>query len=264
MYSSNNINNNDNNENNKITLGLDEAGRGPVLGPMVVALVKATEKDLKKLDELGLKDSKRLSKKRRERLFKTIMENYEVKSIILEAKDIDKMMEKTNLNKIELMAFSKLINSVLKEEYKGYKDKNHKVNNKKINIYIDACSSDEKAFSNQIKSKLVVFNENIKIIAEHKADDKYKIVSAASIIAKVLRDRIIDNYKKIYGEIGSGYPSDKITISYLKDYVKEHRALPEIARKSWKTSKKILKEFEDETKSNKNNKNKKSIQMKLM
>lgn len=259
------------NENNGIIIGLDEAGRGPVLGPMVVALVKATEKDLKKLDELGLKDSKRLSKNRREELYKIIMNNYEVKSIILEAKDIDKMMEKTNLNKIELMAFSKLINSVLKEEYKDYKDKNYKVdNNKKINIYIDACSSNEKAFSNQIKSKLVVYNENIKIIAEHKADDKYKIVSAASIIAKVIRDRIIDNYKKIYGEIGSGYPSDKITLNYLKNYVKEHGELPEIARKSWKTSKNILKEFEDENKSNrnnkanKNNKNKKSIQMKLM
>ena len=69
-----------NNESNTIILGLDEAGRGPVLGPMVVALVKATEKDLKKLDELGLKDSKRLSKNRREELFKTIMENYKVKA----------------------------------------------------------------------------------------------------------------------------------------------------------------------------------------
>nr|WP_048058071.1 ribonuclease HII [Methanothermococcus okinawensis] len=281
---SNNIDNNTNNNNNKIILGLDEAGRGPVLGPMVIALVKATEKDLPKFDELGLKDSKKLSRHKREELYKIIMNNYEVKSIILEAKDIDKMMEKTNLNKIEIMVFSKLINSVLKEEYKDYKNKNHKlnnklnnnevndkinsnkvnnnkINNKKIDIYIDACSSNEKAFSNQIKSKLVVYNDNIKIIAEHKADDKYKIVSAASIVAKVIRDKIIDNYKEIYGEIGSGYPSDKTTINYLKNYVKEHGTLPEIARKSWKTSKNILKEFEDEmNKTNRNN----SQQMKLI
>lgn len=262
MYNDNNengINCIKNNENDTIILGLDEAGRGPVLGPMVVALVKATKKDLKELDELGLKDSKKLSKNRREELYKIIMNNYVVKSIIFEAKDIDKMMKKTNLNNIELMAFSKLINSVLKEECRDYKGKNHKTN-KKINIYIDACSNNEKAFSNQIKSKLVVFNENIKIIAEHKADDKYKIVSASSIVAKVLRDRIIDNYKNIYGEIGSGYPSDKITINYLRNYVKEHGDLPEISRKSWKTSKNILNEFKDK----KNDKNKKFIQIKLI
>ncbi len=266
--------NNHRNKLDKIVLGLDEAGRGPVLGPMVMALVKSSAKDLDRFNDLGVKDSKRLSKNRREKLYNYIMENYEVKTLILEAKTIDDMMKKISLNKIELMGFSRLINNILKKEYGGFRhlhsrnmtygaksrgsdtfnnindDKtgsfNDSLSDKLIEIYIDACSSNERAFSNQIKSKLVIYNKNIKIIAEHKADDKYKIVSAASIVAKVIRDKIIDNYKKIYGDIGSGYPSDKITVNYLENYVKKHGVLPEIARKSWKTSKNILKKYEDE------------------
>ena len=80
------------------------------------------------------------------------------------------------------------------------------------------------------------------VVAEHKADEKYPIVSAASIIAKVTRDGIIESYKEEYGEIGSGYPSDPKTINFLKRYVEEFGELPKIARKSWKTSKRILEE----------------------
>ena len=267
-YDSNsNMGNNKKNNGNKLIIGLDEAGRGPVLGPMVIALVKISGQDLKSIENLSVKDSKKHSKNRREELFKIITNNYDVRYEILEAKTIDKLRDTINLNKIEIMAFTKLINSVLKEEYPNYKDSNkiQKINTK-IEIYIDACSSNEKAFANQIKSKLIVNDENnIKIIAEHKADENYKIVSAASIIAKVIRDRKIEEYKKIYGEIGSGYPSDKITINYLKNYVVERGELPEIARMSWKTSKKLLNDIK--TKNNvdkiKNSKHiKKNVELK--
>ena len=259
--------NDDNDNSNKLIIGLDEAGRGPVLGPMVIALVKIKEQDLKSIENLSVKDSKKHSKNRREELFKIITNNYDVRYEILEAKTIDKLRDTINLNKIEIMAFTKLINSVLKEEYPNYKDSNkiQKINTK-IEIYIDACSSNEKAFANQIKSKLIVNDENnIKIIAEHKADENYKIVSAASIIAKVIRDREIEKYKNIYGEIGSGYTSDKITINYLKNYVAERGELPEIARMSWKTSKKLLNDIK--TKNNvdkiKNSKHiKKNVELK--
>ena len=241
-HNDDNDNSSNNDNSNKLIIGLDEAGRGPVLGPMVIALVKISGQDLKSIENLSVKDSKKHSKNRREELFKIITNNYDVRYEILEAKTIDKLRDTINLNKIEIMAFTKLINSVLKEEYPNYKDSNkiQKINTK-IEIYIDACSSNEKAFANQIKSKLIVNDENnIKIIAEHKADENYKIVSAASIIAKVIRDREIEKYKNIYGEIGSGYTSDKITINYLKNYVAERGELPEIARMSWKTSKKLL------------------------
>ena len=267
-YDSNsNMGNNKKNNSNKLIIGLDEAGRGPVLGPMVIALVKISGQDLKSIENLSVKDSKKHSKNRREELFKIITNNYDVRYEILEAKTIDKLRDTINLNKIEIMAFTKLINSVLKEEYPNYKDSNkiQKINTK-IEIYIDACSSNEKAFANQIKSKLIVNDENnIKIIAEHKADENYKIVSAASIIAKVIRDREIEKYKNIYGEIGSGYTSDKITINYLKNYVAERGELPEIARMSWKTSKKLLNDIK--TKNNvdkiKNSKHiKKNVELK--
>ena len=229
--------------------------------------VKISGQDLKSIENLSVKDSKKHSKNRREELFKIITNNYDVRYEILEAKTIDKLRDTINLNKIEIMAFTKLINSVLKEEYPNYKDSNkiQKINTK-IEIYIDACSSNEKAFANQIKSKLIVNDENnIKIIAEHKADENYKIVSAASIIAKVIRDREIEKYKNIYGEIGSGYTSDKITINYLKNYVAERGELPEIARMSWKTSKKLLNDIK--TKNNvdkiKNSKHiKKNVELK--
>ncbi|AXI24755.1 ribonuclease HII [Methanofervidicoccus sp. A16] len=228
-------------ENDTIILGLDEAGRGPVLGPMVIALVKARERDLEEFNKWGLKDSKKLNKNKRNELYNLIINKYEVKTIVLEAKDIDKMIKRSNLDNIEIGMFSKLINKVLREEYKieNWNDI-YTHYDKKFKIYIDACSNNKKVFSNKIKSKLIVYNSNIEIIAEHKADDKYKIVSAASIVAKVTRDRIIDNYKKIYGEIGSGYPSDRVTINYLRNYIKEHGELPEIARKCWKTSQNML------------------------
>ena len=266
-YHNDDNDNSSSNNSNKLIIGLDEAGRGPVLGPMVIALVKISGQDLKSIENLSVKDSKKHSKNRREELFKIITNNYDVRYEILEAKTIDKLRDTINLNKIEIMAFTKLINSVLKEEYPNYKDSNkiQKINTK-IEIYIDACSSNEKAFANQIKSKLIVNDENnIKIIAEHKADENYKIVSAASIIAKVIRDREIEKYKNIYGEIGSGYTSDKITINYLKNYVAERGELPEIARMSWKTSKKLLNDIK--TKNNvdkiKNSKHiKKNVELK--
>jgi len=228
-------------EEETVILGLDEAGRGPVLGPMVIALVKARESDLEEFNRWGIRDSKRLNKRKRNELYNLIVSRYEVKTIVLEAKDIDEMIKRSNLDNIEIGMFSKLINSVLREEYRIDEEGEISAHyNKRVKIYIDACCSNRRAFSNKIKSRLITYDNNIEIIAEHKADDKYKIVSAASIVAKVTRDRIIDNYKKIYGEIGSGYPSDRVTINYLRNYIKEHGELPEIARKCWKTSQNML------------------------
>ncbi|HID47357.1 MAG TPA: ribonuclease HII [Methanothermococcus okinawensis] len=227
-------------EEETVIMGLDEAGRGPVLGPMVIALVKAREEDLEEFNRWGLRDSKRLNRRKRNELYNLIVNRYEIKTVVLEAKDIDEMIKGSNLDNIEIGMFSKLINSVLIEEYRIDEKGEIGCFNKRFKIYIDACSSNRRAFLNKIKSKLITYNNSIEIIAEHKADDKYKIVSAASIVAKVMRDRIIDNYKKIYGEIGSGYPSDRVTINYLRNYIKEHGELPEIARKCWKTSQNML------------------------
>ncbi|AEF95926.1 ribonuclease HII [Methanotorris igneus] len=221
-------------EDKKIIIGIDEAGRGPVLGPMVVAGVAVEEDKIKELEDLGVKDSKQLTKNQRKKLFQLIGEMGKVKTIIIEPEKLDELMKTKSLNKIELNAFSKIANGFLKEIEGNFE------------IYVDACSSNAKAFANQLRAKMI--DKSPKIIAEHKADEKYPIVSAASIIAKVTRDEIIESYKKEYGEIGSGYPSDPKTINFLKKYVEEFGELPKIARKSWKTAKRILEENKKENK----------------
>jgi len=200
--------------------GIDEAGRGPVIGPMVIAAVVVDEKNLPKLEELGVKDSKKLTPKRREKLFDEIialLDDY----IIIELWP-DKIDSRNGtLNEFEVENFVETLNSLrVKPDV----------------IYIDAADVKEKRFGEEIRQGL---NFEAKIIAEHKADDKFVPVSAASILAKVSRDKAVENLKKKYGEIGSGYPSDPRTRAFLESYYREHGEFPPIVRKGWKTLKKI-------------------------
>ena len=218
-----------------IIIGIDEAGRGPVLGPMIVCAF-AIERDKEdELKTLGVKDSKELTKDKRAYLKKLLKDVGCVESLVLEAKKINELMNSINLNKIEINAFSEVAKNLI--------DKLD-IKDEEIEIYLDACSTNAKKFENDFKEKLdnIIKEKNlkVKIIAEHKADAKYPVVSAASIIAKAERDEIIDNYKKIYGDIGSGYPSDPKTIKFLENYFKKHKKLPDIARTHWKTCKRIL------------------------
>jgi ribonuclease HII len=98
--------------------------------------------------------------------------------------------------------------------------------------YVDACDVNAFRYADMVKSHL---EQECEIVSEHNADQTFKVVSAASIIAKVTRDRAIAVLSKKYGEIGSGYPSDPVTIAFLSAYIDEHKCPPPIARKSWKT-----------------------------
>ncbi len=202
-------------------IGVDEAGRGPVIGPMVIV---AYSTNLKNLEKIGVKDSKELSKKKRENLSKKLKEIGKYSVVIIYPEELNKLMEQKNLNEIEIEAFAKAVSKLLE-------------NNEDATVYIDACSTNIKKFKEEFLKKL---NKNIKIVAEHKADSKYPIVSAASILAKVIRDEIIENYKKEYGDFGSGYPSDAKTIKFLEDYYQRYKKLPPIVRKKWKTVEKII------------------------
>lgn len=218
-------------------IGVDEAGRGPVLGPMVVcayAIEKEKEEELKKL---GVKDSKALTKNKRSQLKKSLESLGYSEKLILEAEKINELMNKINLNEIELNSFSKVVKNLI--------DKLD-LKNDKLEIYIDAFNNSEKfvnKFKELISDTIKERNLDVKIIAEYKADAKYPIVSSASIIAKVERDNLIEKYKKIYGDIGSGYPSDKKTIKFLEDYYKKHKKLPDIARIHWKTCQNIINKY---------------------
>lgn len=202
-----------------IVAGVEEAGRGPVIGPMVMAIVACEEAKLYELEKLGVKDSKLLSVSKRKELFKVIKENFDYKIIILSPQIIDAALSSSdmNLNLLEARTSAKLINKI----------KAHKV-------ILDCPSNNIKAYEQYVKKLL---DYDIKVVAEHKADLNHIIVGAASILAKHKRDTLIEEIKKEHNvEFGSGYPSDPKTISFLKENYDKY----DFFRKSWKTYKKIL------------------------
>jgi ribonuclease HII len=207
--------------------GVDDAGRGSVIGPLVIAGVLMKEEDLPKLVDLKVRDSKLLSPQRRETLafeIKRIAEKYSV--VKLSPKEIDKVVESGRklhkLNRLEAQAMAKVI-EMLKPDV----------------AYVDASDVLEERFKQHILEALSI---TVQVISEHKADRKYPIVSAASIIAKVERDREITEIAKKYGEIGCGYPSDPRTISFLKKCLEERGEYPEFVRRSWKPAKRTKSE----------------------
>jgi len=206
--------------------GVDEAGRGPVIGPLVIAGV--TFKDDSRLSELGIRDSKQLAPSRRETLakkIKEIAEDYEL--LIISASDIDDMRKVMTLNEIEVHAFSKVIKK-LKPDI----------------CYVDAVDVNDQRFGRDLLLNLSIKPE---IISKHKADEIYPIVGAASILAKTRRDEEVKKIgqqleKKLDMPLGSGYPADPITQQFLRAWVKQFGKLPPHTRHSWKTADKILKE----------------------
>jgi len=199
-------------------LGIDEAGRGPVIGPMVIAGVMVDEDKIDLLREIGVRDSKELSREKREEIFNEIVKlNMVIKYYIIPPFMIDYYVEKKKLNLLELDHFCKLIESL-----------------KPDRVFIDSFTKNSSKLIDIIYRRLSYKPE---IIAETKADKKYLIVSAASIVAKVIRDREIDRIKEETGiDFGSGYPSDRRTIDALKN---NYEAIKDYVRKSWFTVKKI-------------------------
>jgi len=204
-----------------LILGIDEAGRGPVIGPMVIGGVLLDEKDGPRLRKLGVKDSKMLTPEKRQKLEKKIMEMaVEVHFIAISASEIDEKRKRISLNELEAMKMAELI-----ENFKNKPDK----------IIIDLPDPDGNKFIRRIKKYIDL---DIETIAEHKADVNYVEVSAASIIAKVERDRQIAELEKKYGiKLRTGYPHDPFTIEFLEKLEGE---TPDFVRKSWETFKRIV------------------------
>jgi len=206
--------------------GIDESGRGPVIGPLVIAGVNF-ENDLS-LINLNVKDSKKTSPSRRRILDNIIKKNaidYEI--LIIPARDIDDMRKVMTLNEIEVNAYTKIIKK-LKPEI----------------CYVDSVDVNEERFGRDILSGLTF---KIEIISKHKADDIYPVVSAASIIAKTRRDEEIQKIAqklepRINLPLGSGYPADPITQKFLRTWIDRYKKLPPNTRHSWKTVQNILKE----------------------
>lgn len=213
-------------ENNTMdVLGLDEAGRGPVLGPLVVAGVVVPEKMIKVLDKMGVKDSKRLTPNRRTVLSRKLTKMFDYEIVEISAREIDQLRaDGVNLNDIEKLAMKKILKNLKAEE-----------------IYIDALDVKEGRLQDEMQEFV---GSQSKVTAEHKADDTYLVVGAASIIAKVRRDEVMEEINKEYmrttGDedgMGSGYPSDPKTKDFLKKF--KYSEMPEFVRRSWATVQKI-------------------------
>ena len=199
--------------------GVDEAGKGPVLGPLVVAAVAVD--NAKDIQDLGIKDSKQLTPEKRKELANLIKNKFSFAIEIIEAEKVDEYRRQNKLNDLNREAFEKLISKL---------DPNV--------AYVDAADVNEHRFGKQIKEKLT--NEkDTDVISMHKADAKIDVVAAASIIAKETRENEIRKLKEKIGDFGSGYPSDERTIKFLKSFYSDNGKWPTGTRKSWKTVERI-------------------------
>jgi ribonuclease HII len=199
--------------------GVDEAGRGPVLGPMVVAALAIEEEG--PLKQLGVKDSKKLTAARREEIFHRLRECCSIELVIVTHDQIDSNAVRSNLNELEAEAFALAIGRLQADQ-----------------VFVDACDANEQHFHDMVMRRLG-YRPNMTCC--HRADDLYPVVGAASIAAKVTRDALVKGIADEIGQdVGSGYASDPVTIAFLKKWIKENGDLPPYTRRSWATAKEIV------------------------
>jgi ribonuclease HII len=201
-----------------VICGVDEAGKGAVLGPMVVAGVAC--EDTAFCEGRGWRDSKVLSPARRELLYGEIRSACRVSVVCISSAEIDTLRREMGMNEIVARAHARVISTL--QPSRGY---------------VDACDVNARRYGERVTAHLT---SPCTVIAEHKADRTYPIVAAASIIAKVTRDRAVAGLREEFGAIGSGYPSDETTVAFLEAYIRERGSPPVCARRSWKTVGSIL------------------------
>ena len=195
-----------------LVCGVDEAGRGSMLGPLVVAAITIEKSKIDTLSKIGVKDSKKLSAKARESLYKQIIklvDDYAVSKAT--PKQIDSAVADHNLNNLEAQHMAKVIKKLQPSI-----------------SYVDSCDVNATRFGKE----LARLSKTGKIKSYHHADSKFVVVSAASIIAKVTRDRAISKLSKNH-PVGSGYPSDPKTVQFVKNWFSKNHIMPDYVRKSW-------------------------------
>ena len=204
-------------------IGIDDAGRGPVIGPMILAgvIIKDTKEENEKVKETGAKDSKLLAPKKRKEIAEKIKSQFKFHTEKSTPEEIDNC---DNLNNLEAIKTAMIINKLSQDI------------NENIIAIVDCPSVNTKAWGDFVFN-LIVKKDKTKIKAEHKADFNYPLVSAASIIAKETREEEVEKLKKEFTvDFGSGYPSDPKT----KDFILKNYDNPEFAkiiRHSWDTIK---------------------------
>lgn len=208
--------------------GVDEAGRGCVIGPLVVAGVAVKSENLQLLAGLGVKDSKLLTAKKREELYPEILKLTQNHHIIkIPPAQIDKVVRSIRvlhkLNRLEAQTMAKIIEALKPDQ-----------------AYVDAADVLADRFGYHICECLKC---KIKIISQHKADRTFPVVSAASIVAKVERDSEISKLRLKHGDFGSGYLTDEKTMVFLKRLLDGKGEFPSFVRKSWKPAQRAKSEY---------------------
>ncbi len=200
--------------------GVDEAGRGSVMGPLVVGVVYAGDDSA--LKAIGVKDSKKLTPKRREAMYDEILSAADHWcTVIISSEEIDEQRKRLSLNEIELNMFAEGTSKW-----------------KADSVYADCPDVNESAFGLRLSALL---GNDVEVIARHKADDTYPIVSAASIVAKVTRDRMMEDIHREFGtDVGSGYPSDHYTMDFIHDWIAKNGRAPPHVRTSWEPVREML------------------------
>ena len=203
-----------------LTCAIDEAGRGPIIGPMVMAGVLVDHDETASLKSIGVKDSKLLSQKKRLELYEKIVSIVKKHKILpLSPEKIDDALnsDNMNLNWLEARSSAEIINAL-----------------KPARIVIDSPSHNTTHYRNYLVDLLD--NKEVSAVVENKADLNHVECAAASILAKVAREKEIEKIKKRVGNFGSGYMSDPKTARFLE---KNYNKYPDIFRKTWAPYKKI-------------------------
>jgi ribonuclease HII len=176
---------------------------------------------LSELPALGARDSKELSPAERERVYRRLVDFGRAASVELDPSEIDRHVTLGRLNELEAVTFGELLRPLAPAV-----------------AYVDACDVDERRFARRVAARA---GPGVRVIARHRADGTYPVVGAASIVAKVRRDRRIAELERQLGRpIGSGYPSDPATIAAVRALVPAGAARPGWLRASWKTTTRVL------------------------
>ncbi|EHB14479.1 Ribonuclease H2 subunit A [Heterocephalus glaber] len=216
-------------------LGVDEAGRGPVLGPMVYAICYCPESRLADLEALKVADSKTLSESERDRLFAKMEEDQDLVGWALDVLSPNLISTsmlgrvKYNLNSLSHDTATGLIQYAL--------DQGVKV----TQVFVDTVGLPE-MYQKRLQQRF----PEITVTVKAKADALYPVVSAASICAKVARDQAVKSWQFVEklqdldADYGSGYPNDPKTKAWLRRHVEPVFGFPQLVRFSWRTAQAIL------------------------
>jgi ribonuclease HII len=204
----------------ELVLGIDEAGRGSLIGPLVVGGFLIARSEVASLRDLGVRDSKLLTPTRREEVYRELLEAGRCSSVALHPRRIDACVPHHGLNRLEAEAFARLVRRARPAE-----------------TFVDACDPIAERFGEEVRR---LSGAGCPVRASHKADVRLPLVGAASIVAKVRRDRAIARLRaKVGVDLGSGYPSDERTCAFVRSVHAKGGELPSWLRRSWATNRRL-------------------------